>query len=385
MGNISERVKNLPPEKVNALLRQLRPGATANRNAPTGGARTRKRLFRTGEDENFYLDIEHVGNLDSLTFKTCTREPLAANQVEVETEVACLNFRDIAISLGIYPVPAGSKAPALGCDGSGRVVAVGANVERFKVGDEVFFSTGYGSFSKYARADEMMTYQKPRAWSFEEAAGLAVVFVTVFYSLRVPGRLAAGERILIHSAAGGIGLAAIQMARLLGAQIYATAGTEEKREYLRGIGIEHVMDSRSLEWVDELRRVTAGEGVDVILNSLSGEAIARGVGMLRADGRFVELGKRDLSESNALGLSPFLKGLTFSTIDLNVIGLYPHRMGPIMEELRVWIDSGRLHPLPDTLFMASRIADAFRFMTTGNHIGRITVRIKGDPVLVAAE
>jgi NADPH:quinone reductase-like Zn-dependent oxidoreductase len=388
MSEVAERIRNLPPDKVDQLLKQLRPGMKLKQAATAANqpARASNRLFRPEKDENFYLDIDRPGTLDSLTFKARPRLPLNPDHIEVDVESGCLNFRDIAVALGMYPTPPCGMMPEFGCDGAGRVTAIGSAVTRFKVGDEIFCLCSDSTFTRYTRAREITTFLKPPSWSFEQAGSLALVLITVGYSLLIPGRLAPGERILIHSAAGGIGLTAIQIARALGAEIYATAGTEEKRDYLRSLGIKHVMDSRSLDWADDILKLTNGEGVDVVLNALAGEAIDRGISILRPDGRFLELGKRDLVPGRLLDLAPFTRTLVFAAIDTSYLfSFFPERLEPVMDRLRTWLADGTLTPLPTKIYPVSELLDAFRFMTTGQHIGRIVIKMKGEPILISAK
>jgi NADPH:quinone reductase-like Zn-dependent oxidoreductase len=380
---LSERIKKLPPEKLDLLLKQLKPGAKLKQ--PAAPAKPSKRPFREDRDQNFYLTVAQPGVLDSLQFVTRPREELKPDYMEVEIHASCMNFRDVAVALGMYPMPPCGTMPEFGCDGAGKVVAVGSAVTRFKPGDDVFFLCSDSTFSRYARVREMGAFKKPAHWSYEEASALALIFITVIYSLRVPGRLSEGERILIHSAAGGIGLAAIQTARKIGAEIYATAGTEEKREYLRSIGIEHVMDSRSTTFVEEMMDITKGEGIDLILNSLAGDAIDRGMTLLRPDGRFIELGKRDLVPGRMLDLGPFTRTLAFASVDTSYsFTLWPKRLFSTMDEIREDVENGRIQPLPTRIYKSSELIDAFRYMTTGKHIGRIAISMRGEPIMVAA-
>ena len=384
-AELSDRIKKLAPDKVDRLFKHLKPGAKLQgASGVQAPAKPVKRPFREEADKNFYLTVQQPGSLESLGFVTRPREPLNPDHLEIEMRAACLNFRDVAVALGMYPMPPCGTMPEFGCDGSGCVVAVGSAVTQFKPGDEVFFLSSDSTFARYARVREMATFKKPPHWSWEEASGLALVFITVGYSLRVPGRLAPNERILIHSAAGGVGLAAVQMAQKTGAEIFATAGTEEKRHFLRSIGVPHVLDSRSMTWVEEIRALTEGEGVDVVLNSLAGEAIDAGVGLLRPDGRFLELGKRDLVPGRMLDLGPFTRTLVFSAVDTSYLfTLYPERLYPIIDEIRADVASGAIQPMPTKSYKVSELVDAFRFMTTGKHIGRIAVTMTGEPVLVA--
>jgi NADPH:quinone reductase-like Zn-dependent oxidoreductase len=381
-AELSDRIKNLPPEKLDLLLKQLKPGAKLHGGA-AAPARPGKHYFREAEDHNFYLNAETPGVLESLRFSARERLPLEPHHLEVEMYAAGLNFRDVAVALGMYPMPPCGIMPELGCDGAGKVVAVGKNVTGFQVGDEVFCLTCDSSFSRYTRTREVTAFPKPPGCSFEEVAGLALIYITVVYSLRVPGRLLKGERILIHSAAGGIGLAAVQMAQKIGAEIFATAGTEEKREYLRSLGIPHVMDSHSLGWVEEILDLTHGEGIDVVLNSLFGEAIEGGFRLLRPDGRFIELGKRDLLPGRKFELSDFTRALVFAAVDTSYLfALWPERLFPIMKEIRDDFASGALKPLPTKSYRPSEVVEAFRYMTTGKHIGRIALTLKGEPIQV---
>ena len=157
---------------------------------------------------------------------------------------------------------------------------------------------------------------KPDNLSFEEAAGIPITFLTVAYSLYELARLQPGERILIHAASGGVGLAAVQIAQQIGARIFATAGRPEKQEYLRSLGVEHVMNSRNLDFVEEVRRDTGGEGVDVVINSLAGEFIPASIQLLKRFGRFIEIGKRDILSNSEIGLYPFRNNLSFHAVDL---------------------------------------------------------------------
>src|SRR5262249_16235152 len=171
----------------------------------------------------------------------------------------------------------------------------------------------------YATVPAPFVALKPKSMSFEEAATTPIAFLTAYYALHHQGRLARGERALIHAAAGGVGLAAVQICREAGAEIYATAGTPEKRDFLRSLGIKHIYDSRSLAFASEIMRDPRQEGVDVVLNSLAGEAIEAGLDVLRDGGRFLEIGKQDIYKNTRLGLLPFRRNITFSAIHLDAV------------------------------------------------------------------
>jgi NADPH:quinone reductase-like Zn-dependent oxidoreductase len=372
----AERMRNLSPDKVDLLMRRLKAMKAPQPQAPQAGPS--RRPFNEARDGNFQLVSSGPGALENLGFVAKPRPPLEPDRLEVEVEAACLNFKDISLALGLYPMPADGILPRIGCDAAGRVVAVGSEITNFKVGDEVFFTSSVGTFARYARALEGRTFKKPPNCTFAEASGMGLPFTTVFYSLLVPGRLRRGERILIHCAAGGVGLSAIQCARSIGAEIFATSGTHEKREYLRSIGIKHVMDSRSLAFAEEIMAITHGEGVDVVLNSLPGEAIEAGIGVLRDGGRFLELGKRDLVAGRTLDLAHFSRAITFSAIDIGAYSVAD--LHPAVSEIRRALEDGSLRPLPTKVYRASEIVNAFRQMTLGTHIGRIAVQLKGEPI-----
>jgi len=215
---------------------------------------------------------------------------------------------------------------------------------------------------------------KPARLSFAEAAALPTVAITAWQGLRDLGRIARGDKVLIHSAAGGVGLAAIQVARDAGAEVFATAGSEAKRDHLRALGIAHVMDSRSLDFADAVRVTTGGTGVDIVLNSLAGEAIARGIACLAPYGRFVEIGKADIYANSVLPLGDFKRGLSFASFDLDRMTTdRKEAVSAVLGDIVSAIEEGRFAPLPVETFPMSRIEDAFRQMALGHQIGKIVL------------
>ncbi|MDD4617452.1 MAG: type I polyketide synthase, partial [Alphaproteobacteria bacterium] len=240
-------------------------------------------------------------------------------------------------------------------------------------GDEVM---GFGSscFASHVVTRESAVAKKPQAWSFAQAATVPTAFFTVYYALKHLANLQPGERILIHGAAGGVGIAAIQIARHLGAEIFVTAGSEEKRDFVRLLGAEHVSDSRSFAFADDILAQTCGEGVDVVLNSLAGEAINRNLRVLKPFGRFLELGKRDFYENTHIGLRPFKDNINYYGIDTDqLLTARPELAARLFEEVMALFDEGILFPLPYTVFSAERIVDAFRYMQQSKHIGKVVV------------
>jgi len=194
------------------------------------------------------------------------------------------------------------------------------------------------------------------------------------YCLRKVARLEAGERVLIHAGAGGVGLAAIQIAKAIGAEIFATAGSDEKREFLRDIGVHHVMNSRTLEFSDEIDQVTDGEGVDVVLNSLPGDAIDASLKALAAYGRFVEIGKIDIYADRPIGLSPFQDNLSYTAVDLDrLFRQRPEVAARLMADIAERFEEGIYEAPNITLFPIEEIVGAFRFMSQRKNIGKIVV------------
>ncbi len=216
----------------------------------------------------------------------------------------------------------------------------------------------------------------PESLTDHEAATFGVAYLTAWHSLCEVGRLAPGERVLIHSATGGVGLAAVSIATMIGARVYTTAGSQAKRDLLSGLGVEYVGDSRSLDFADEILAATGGYGVDVVLNSLSGEAIRRGVQILAPGGRFIELGKKDVYADATLGLSALAKSASFSVVDLDLnLHLQPDRYRRLLQEILSHVRDGELQVLPVTEFALEHAVDAFRLMASGSHTGKIVLSI----------
>ena len=321
--------------------------------------------------------VTELGDLDSLRVDSFAPRAPRPGEVEIEVRAAGLNFKDVLCALGEMPeVGAGPFAPGGEC--SGIVRAVGSGVRGLAPGDAVV-AIARAAIGTHVTTAAHAVAAMPANLDFDRAAGVPIVFLTAQYALETLARLAPGERVLIHAAAGGVGLAAIQIARLLGAEVFATAGRPDKRDHLRSLGVEHVFDSRSLAFVDAIRAATGGEGVDVVLNSLAGEFIPAGLGLLRSGGRWVEIGKRDLQADTALHLSPFLRNLTFTAFDLGRIVDERHAMlPPMFDSLLDRFARGELRPLPTTVIPFERAAEGFRRMARAQHIGKIVFSVGAE-------
>ncbi len=318
------------------------------------------------------LIIATPGVLDSLQYRSVTRRAPQAHEVEIRVHAVGLNFRDVLNALGMYPGDAGP----LGGDCGGTVVAVGHGVTNLRVGEEVL-ALASGSFSAFVTTHADLVVRKPESLSFAEASAIPSAFLTSSYALLTLGELRAGERVLLHSAAGGVGLAAVQLAQRAGAEIFATAGSEEKREFLRALGVHYVFDSRSLNFAHEVMQFTNGEGVDVVLNSLSGEFIPVSLSVLKDNGRFLEIGKRGIW--TRAQVEAFKRIGAYHVIDLAAIAQEQSGLiKTLLAEMSAGFAEGGLRPLPMKLFPAAKVVSAFRCMQGAKHIGKIVVEQVGE-------
>ncbi|HMY14986.1 MAG TPA: SDR family NAD(P)-dependent oxidoreductase [Polyangium sp.] len=324
----------------------------------------------------FRLECVEMGVLERLHMRESPRRAPGVGEVEIRVEAAGLNFPDIMGAMGMVP-GAAAESLRFGYECAGHVVAVGPGVENVVVGQPVV-AFAPGSLGSHVTTLAEFVAPKPSKCSFVEAASLPVVFMTVYYALNKLVRLGQDERILIHTAAGGTGLAAIQMARVLQAEIFATAGNDEKRAYLRSIGIDHVMDSRSLSFAAEIMDSTAGQGVDVVLNTLTGDARARSLELLAPYGRFVELSKRDILLNTQM---PALRrSVSFASVDLPGMALErPALLGSLLREVTQLFEMGVFQPLPLHVFPANDVRSAFQFMAQAKHIGKVVIDMS-DPM-----
>jgi len=316
------------------------------------------------------------GQLRNLRWEKHPRTVPGSLDLEVEVRATGLNFRDVMYALGMLSdeaVENGFAGPSLGLEFAGIVRTVGSGIIGFAPGDHV---VGFGpsSFSNRVVTRTNAIAHIPPGLSFESAATIPSAFFTAYYALRHLAHLGKGEKVLIHGAAGGVGIAAIQVAKWCGAEIFATAGSDEKRDFLRLLGIEQVFDSRSLAFADEILLVTGGTGVDVVLNSLAGEAVNRNLRVLKPFGRFLELGKRDFYENTRIGLRPFRNNISYFGIDADqLMSEQPHLTGQLFGEIMALFAEGVLYPLPYHTFEAEDVVDAFRYMQQSKQIGKIVV------------
>ena len=326
--------------------------------------------------EALRLAIGRPGLLDTLGWEEAAPGVPGPGEIGIRIEAAGLNFRDVMWAMGLLPDEAlldGFAGATLGLECAGVVSAVGPDVTRFAPGDRVM-AFAPASLGTHTVTQAHAVMPMPEDMDFAAAATVPVAFLTVAYAVGHLARLQEGETILIHGGAGGVGLAAIQYARARGARIFATAGSPAKRALLSQLDVEAVFDSRSLSFADDVLRATGGEGVDVVLNSLAGEAMRRSLGLLKPFGRFLELGKRDFYENSAIGLRPFRHNVTYFGIDADQLPLkQPKLAQALFDEIADLFADGQLHPLPHRQFDFAEVEDAFRLMQGSGHIGKIVL------------
>jgi acyl transferase domain-containing protein/surfactin synthase thioesterase subunit/NADPH-dependent curcumin reductase CurA/NADP-dependent 3-hydroxy acid dehydrogenase YdfG/aryl carrier-like protein len=380
-----------------AILASTANGGNESEFAIRGERLFVKRLERVSKNraqENAALELPADGSpyeaffaepgiLDSAQFRRIIPAALAENDVEIAVKAAALNFKDVLNGMGLLSaesVAGGLVGAQLGLECSGVVTRVGSAVSRFKPGDEVL-AIAPRSIAGIAVTPEHCLVHKPAHLTFEEAATITIVYLTAYYCLYDLARIEAGERLLIHSGTGGVGIAAIRLAQMTGAEIFATAGSESKRQLLRDMGISHVYDSRKLDFYDQIMNDTAGQGVDVVLNSLSGKAIVQSVKSLRPFGRFVEIGKTDIYNDASLHLKRFGENLSYFAVDVDrLMAQKPVRGAKLFAEVIRLFEERRLEPHPFTAFPVTQLPEALDYIAKGRQIGKVVVSMEGHSV-----
>ena len=328
-------------------------------------------------DQAVSLAFAAPGRLTNLAWQPREKTVPGAQQVSVAVEATGLNFRDVMYALGLLSdeaIESGFTGPTLGLEFAGTITDVGEEITDFAPGDDV---VGFGpaSFSNHLTVDARTLAHRPANITAEAAATIPTTFFTAYYALQHLARVQPGERVLIHGAAGGVGLAAIQIAQWLGAEVYATVGSASKRDFLRLSGIERLYDSRRLTFAEAIEADTAGDaGVDVVVNVLAGQAIEENLRLLKPFGRFIELGKRDFYEDTAVGLRPFRNNLSYFGLDSDqLLRQRPAYARRVFSEVMALFNEGTFTPLPYVTFTNDRVIDAFRYMQQARQIGKVVV------------
>lgn len=343
--------------------------------APLGPDDRHAALAECGRD-GMRLQIRTPGDLETLELVGYDRVSPGPGRIEVAVHASSLNFADVLVAMDLYPRVDGLPLPALGMDFVGVVTAVGPDVTEHKVGDRVGGFSAEGCWSSFVICDARLAVSLPAELTDQQVAAAATAMATAWYGLHEQARITAEDRVLIHSATGGVGQAALAIARAAGAQIFATAGSDERRQLLRDMGIEHVYDSRSTDFAEQIRKDTDGYGVDVVLNSLTGPAQRAGLELLATGGRFVEIGKRDVYSNTQLGLLPFHRNLTFYYLDLALMSVsHPERVGRLLTTVFGLVADGTLSPIEHTTYPLADAVTAIRVMSAAQHTGKLVLEI----------
>ncbi|MFF3821463.1 type I polyketide synthase [Streptomyces bluensis] len=315
-----------------------------------------------GAGDAWRLDIVDQGRLDGIALVPEERRPLGPGEVRVAMRAAGVNFRDVLNVLGMYPGDAGR----MGLEGAGVIVETGPGVDRLAVGDRVMGMLD-AAFGPTAVADARTLAPIPKGWTYEQAASVPIVFLTAYYALVDLAGLQEGESVLVHAAAGGVGMAAVQLARHLGAEVYATA-SEGKWPAVRQLGVpaDRVASSRTTEFEHRFR----ADGVDVVLDSLAGEFVDASLRLLRPGGRFVEMGKTDIREAGVVAAE---YGVSYRAFDLVEAG--PDRIGEMLDALLELFEQGALRPIPVTAFDIARAPEALRLLQQAKHVGKVVLTV----------
>jgi NADPH:quinone reductase-like Zn-dependent oxidoreductase len=377
MNDNLKRIAALPEQKRLLLMQKLMQTKNARSDVQLGGDVPGQRQPSAGRP--YCLHIGTPGNFQSFGFRDLSNIQPGLGQITISTKAIGINFRDLMIAMNLYP-PTPGVPSSMGSDIAGTVLACGEGVAEFKPGDEVIaLSAGNFSEAGVIRADchfpshavvyASQAVHKPRRMNFHEAACFPTVFLTSYFSIKYAARLQKDERILIHSATGGVGMSALQVARWCGAEIYAAAGSPEKRDYLKNLGVRFVMDSTSS--YSQVMEYTRQQGVDVILNTLPGEFLVSGLQSLRPFGRFIQISKQDAAAGERLPMETFRNGLTFTTVDIALFVARKDLLKQLLLEICSLIDAGDFGKLPFVSYPVQNIGEALTFMSRRKHIGKI--------------
>ncbi|WIM88720.1 sulfolipid-1 biosynthesis phthioceranic/hydroxyphthioceranic acid synthase [Candidatus Mycobacterium wuenschmannii] len=379
------------------LARQLISGSEEDESAWRDGEWYTARLFpgplraeerftalADGKQDGMRLQIRTPGDLQTIELTAFDRVPPEANEIEVAVTSSSINFADVLVTFGRYPSFEG-RLPQLGTDFAGVVTAVGSDVTTHQVGDRVGGISPNGCWGTFVTCDADLAATLPAGLTEQQAAAVTTAHATAWYGLNDLARIDRRDKVLIHSATGGVGQAAIAIARAAGAEIFATAGSEQRRQLLRDWGIEHVYDSRSVEFAEQIKQDTGGYGVDIVLNSVTGAAQRAGIELLALGGRFIEIGKRDIYGDSRLGLFPFRRNLAFHGVDLGLMShSHPERFHDLLDTVYRLTADGVL-PMPEsTHYPLTEAATAIRAMSAAEHTGKLVLDVpRTEPSRVA--
>ncbi|KAF5844025.1 hypothetical protein GGP41_009349 [Bipolaris sorokiniana] len=320
------------------------------------------------------LRCERLGNLDSLHFGEVSPDvlPLPHGYMEVEIYAAGLNYKDVVVSMGHVP----GDESQLGFEAAGVVKQVSSSVANYAPGDRVMV-WNKGCFANRVRTVPARVHRIPDSLSFEDAATLPVVYVTSLHALFDMSNLSAGKTVLIHSAAGGVGIAAVQLAQYVGARVFTTVSSPEKRQFLQDtfdLSNDQIFNSRNTDFADQILTATNGRGVDVVLNSLTGDMLEESFRILADGGIMVEIGKKDILDRNKLTMTPFDRNISFRAVDLSAERAPDALIERSLAKLFKLLEGGHIKPInPVHRFSWTEIPRAVRFLRPGTHIGKVVL------------
>ncbi|MFM7184138.1 MAG: SDR family NAD(P)-dependent oxidoreductase [Planctomycetota bacterium] len=338
-------------------------------------------LLEVPPEESYRLQLSEFGVLDNLQLRPSPRRAPQAGEIEIAVHSAGLNFRDVLRALGMlrdYERAIGIMTAAdavFGLECSGRVVAVGEGVDEYAIGDDVVAVTA-GSMSSHLTIPVQYVAPKPANITPAEAAATSFTLMTAVRALEMSARLKPGERILIHAASGGVGQAAVALAQRIGAEVFGTA-SPPKQDFLRELGVTHVLNSRTLEFADQIMELTGGEGVDVVLNSLNEEFIPKSLSVLKPGGRFVEMGAIGIWDPEKVrAYRPDVTYERFDMLDDEVAS--PGHLGRLLRDAMGRLERAELKPVPSRSFSLPEAAEAFRYVAQAKQIGKVLVSFAGS-------
>ncbi len=366
MSDKKDLIANLSPEKRAELLAKL--------------SKNKKAEIEIDFSENFEYKFASENPFDIKPSNTSIDNP-GPDCIQIVAKASSLNFRDVMIASKQYPSSPGVPAN-MGSDYSGIVVKVGENIKDFKAGDEVIaIHVGHMEndgtirdnchFIKIFNIHKFSVCLKPKNLTFIEACCIPTVFLTSYIGLVKLANLAKNENVLIHTASGGVGLSAVQIAKWKDANIYATAGTEEKRTHLKQYGIEKIYNSRTTEFAELISNDK--NKIDVVLNTLSGDLMKESLKLLSPFGRFIHIDKKDIALNSPLDLSLFINGISFQFLDISLLFVKPDIMNNSLKEIVNLFEEEAFNPISHVVFPIQELKKAITIFSRGTHIGKIVL------------
>lgn len=324
-----------------------------------------------------YISYGDGGGPEVLRLAECPVPSIGPREVLIQVEFAGVNRPDLLQRAGNYPPPPGAS-PILGLEVAGRIVAIGADVISWKVGDQVCALTPGGGYAEFCRTEASHCLPLPRGFDLATSAAIPETFFTVWTNLIGRGRLQPGESVLIHGGSSGIGYTAIQIAKKFGATVFTTVGNDEKAKFCLGLGADHVINYRTLDFVTEIKRITMAQGVDIVLDMVGGTYIEKNVSLLRLEGRLLQIAFLQGSKVSDFDFMPImLRRLTVtgSTLRPRTVEEKASIAGALRERIWPLLESGQIKIVVYKIFPFSEVADAHRMIERGEHTGKIVLSL----------